>query len=180
MVCIGLKPEGATVENKTQSLTDEIYAGLVDGLKTGLDYTHLQAKYGASKGPFYNALGRLFHDMEPKVRALGEVQAKLDQAGLTLDSLNQSIKEAESSLAPLEERRNVLNEQIETLETKLAEKRELATHLAELGKLGFDIERLKQLHVPLECAIAIWSANYAQLLTFDEALSLNKSVNSDA
>jgi len=80
--------------------------------------------------------------MEPKVRALGEVQAKLDAAGLKLD---RQIKEAESSLAPLEDRRNALNEQIETLETKLAEKSELAMHLAELGKLGFDTERLRQL-----------------------------------
>jgi len=39
-------------------------------LKRELDCTHLQAKYGASKGPFYNALGRFFHDMGPKVKAL--------------------------------------------------------------------------------------------------------------
>jgi len=90
------------VDNKTLSLTDEIYQAVIDGLKTGMDYTHLHAKYGASKGPFYNALGRFIHDMEPKVIALNEVQGKLDQAGLTLDSLDQRIKEAESSLAPLE------------------------------------------------------------------------------
>ena len=87
--------------------------------------------------------------MEPKVRALGEVQAKLDQAGLMLDSLDRRIKEAEDSLAPLEDRRNVLNEQIETLETKLAEKSELLKHARELGKLGFDIERLRQLREAL-------------------------------
>ncbi|MBU1066946.1 hypothetical protein KKE60_04130, partial [Patescibacteria group bacterium] len=56
------------METKTLSLTDEIYAELVDGLKTGLDYTHLQVKYRDSKGPFYNAYGRLIRDMEPKVR----------------------------------------------------------------------------------------------------------------
>ena len=134
------------------SLTDEIYRELVDGLRTGLDYAHFQAKYRNSKGPFYNAFGRLTRDMEPKVRELGGVQAeldaaglKLDQAGLTLDSLDQQIKEAESSLAPLEEAKNALNEQIETLETKVAEKSELAMHLAELGELFFDTERLRQL-----------------------------------
>ncbi len=45
------------MENKT--LTDEIYTGLVDGLKTGLDWAAFIAKYSASKGPLYNAIGRL-------------------------------------------------------------------------------------------------------------------------
>jgi len=87
--------------------------------------------------------------MGPKVKALAEVQAKLEEGGLKLDSLDQKIKEAESSLAPLEDRRNVLNEQIKTLETELAEKSELAGHLAELGKLGFNTERLRQLREAL-------------------------------
>ncbi len=87
--------------------------------------------------------------MEPKVRALGEVQAWLDAAGLMLDSLDQKIKEAESGLAPLEETKNALNEGIETLETKLAEKSEVIKQVAELGKLGFDIERLRQLREAL-------------------------------
>jgi len=134
---------GFIVENKT--LTDEIYAELVDGLKTGLDWTQFLAKHGASKGPLYNAIGRFFNDMEPKVRALNEVQAELDRAGLQLDSLDQRIKEAEGSLAPLEDRRDILNKEIKTLETRLAEKSELLEHARELGKLGFDIERLKQL-----------------------------------
>ncbi len=138
------------MENKTLSLTDQIYAELLSGVKTEEDYTHLRAKYDASKGPFYNALGRLYHDMWPKVQEFNEVQAKLDAAGLKLDQLDQQIKEAESSLAPLEETKNALNQQIETLEAKLAEKRELATHLAELGKLGFDIEKLRQLQGALK------------------------------
>ena len=131
------------MENKT--LTDEIYTELVDGLKTGLDWTQFLAKHGASKGPLYNAIGRFFNDMEPKARALNEVQGELDAAGLKLDQLDQRIKEAENSLAPLEERRNVLNEQIETLETKLAEKSELVKQVGELEKLGFDINMLRQL-----------------------------------
>ena len=92
------------MENKT--LTDKIYAELLDGLKTEQDYTHLRAKYDASKGPFYNALGRLFHDMWPKVQEFSEVQGELDAGGLKLDQLDQRIKEAESSLAPLEDRKN--------------------------------------------------------------------------
>ena len=131
------------------SLTDEIYRELMDGLRTDLDYTHFQDKYRNNKGPFYNAFGRLTRDMEPKVRELGGVQAKLDAAGLTLDQLYQQIKEAEASLAPLEEERNALNERIETLEVKLAEKSELIKHAGELGKLGFNSERLRQLRETL-------------------------------
>ncbi len=131
------------------SLTDEIYRELMDGLRTGLDYTHFQDKYRNSKGPFYNAFGRLTRDMESKVRELGGVQAKLDAAGLMLDQLYQQIKEAEASLAPLEEERNALNEGIEALEVKLAEKSELTKYAMELGKLGFNSERLRQLRETL-------------------------------
>ena len=144
------------METKTLSLTDEIYQALVDGLKTGLDYTHLQAKYGTSKGPFYNAYGRFIRDMEPKVRELGAVQAKLtqaglklDQAGLALDELDRQIKEAEGNVAQLEGKENTLSEQIETLETKLAEKSEVVKQVRELEKHGFDTERLTQLREAL-------------------------------
>ena len=133
------------MESKTVSLTDEIYGELVDGLKTGLDWTRFLAQHGASKGPLYNAIGRFFSDMEPKTRALGEVQTKLDEGGFKLDSLDRQIKEAESNVAQLEGKENALNEQIEILETKLAEKNELLEHAGELGKLDFDTERLRQL-----------------------------------
>ncbi len=131
------------------SLTDEIYTELVDGLEKGLDWTAFIAKHSASKGTLYNAIGQFLNDMGPKVKALGKVQAKLDQAGLKLDLLDQRTKEAESNIAALGEKKNVLNDQVETLEAKLAEKSELATHLVELGKLGFDIERLKLLREAL-------------------------------
>jgi len=134
------------VENKIMSLTDEIYAELVAGLKRGeLDWTAFIAKHSASKGPLYNAIGRFLHDMEPKVKTLNEVQAKSDQAGLRLESLDQRIKEAESSLAPLEGKGNALNKQIETLEANLAEKSEVMKHVGDLEKLGFNIEMLRQL-----------------------------------
>ena len=69
----------------------------------------------------------------------------MDQAGLTLDVSNKKIKEAESNIVPLEHRRSTLIEEVGALETKLAEKSELVKHLAELEKLGFNIERLRQL-----------------------------------
>jgi chromosome segregation ATPase len=87
--------------------------------------------------------------MWPKVQEFNEVQGKLDAAGLKSDQLDKQIKEAESSLAPLEERKSALNEQIETLETKLAEKSEAIKHVGELEKLGFNIERLRQLREAL-------------------------------
>ena len=133
------------MENMTLSLTDEIYAELKDGLKTGLDWTHLLAKHSASKGPLYNAIGRFFSDLEPKVRALNEVQGKVDEAGLKLKQLDRRIKEAESNVVPLEDTKRALGEQIETLQAKLAEKKELATNLAEVDELGFNIDTLRQL-----------------------------------
>ena len=137
------------MESKTLSLTEQIYGELVDGLKTGLDWTQFLAQHGASKGPLYNAIGRFFNDMEPKARALSEVQASLDQAGIRLDSLDRQIKEAEGNVAQLEGKENTLNEEIETLETKLAEKNELLEHAGELEKLDFDTERLRQLQETL-------------------------------
>jgi len=144
------------MNNKDISLTDEIYQALVDGLKTGLDYTHLLAQYGASKGPFYNALGRFSHDMEPKVRELGEVQASLDDAGLRLDQLDREISEADKAiqaknhgLALLEEKENTLKKQTEVLESKLDQKSAPLKRLQELEKLGFGEERLKVLTTTL-------------------------------
>ncbi|MBA7564528.1 Chromosome partition protein Smc [subsurface metagenome] len=135
------------------SLTDEIYRELSDGLENNLDWQQFLAKHSASKGPLYNAIGLFFTEVGPKIAALKEegsqVQSELDQAGLTLDQLYQQIKETEASLAPLEEEKNALNEGIETLEVKLAEKSELIKHAEELGKLGFNSERLRQLRETL-------------------------------
>ena len=150
--CVGLRLEGATMENKTISLTDEIYSELVDGLKTGLGWTQFLAKHGASKGPLYNAVGRFFNDLEPKVRVLNEVQAQLDQAGLKLNQLNQEISETDKAvqtknheLALLEEKENTLKKQTEVLESKLDQKSAPLKRLQELEKLGFGEERLKAL-----------------------------------
>lgn len=131
------------------SLTDEIYRELLDGLENNLDWQQFMAKHSASKGPLYNAIDRFFTEVGPKIVALNEeksrVQSELDQAGLTLDSLDQRKKEAKSNITSLEDRENILNGQVETLETELAKKSELAKHLAELERLGFNIERLNLL-----------------------------------
>ena len=141
------------MENKTLSLTDEIYAELVDGLKTGLDWTHFLAKHSASKGPLYNAIGRFFNDMEAKVRALNEVQAKLDQAGLKLKQLDRKINEADKAiqaknhdLALIEKKANTLKKQVGVLESDLRQKGELLERLQELEKLGLGHDKLAVLH----------------------------------
>jgi chromosome segregation ATPase len=154
--CAGLKIGGVMVGNKTVSLTDEIYAELVDGLKTDLDWTHFLAKHSSSKGPLYNAIGRFFHDMEPKVKALGEVQAKLDQAGLKLNQLDQKIKETDKAIqaknqdiVALEEKGNTLKKQNDVLEGDLGQKGELLERLQELEEIGFGKEKLAVLHTTL-------------------------------
>jgi DNA repair exonuclease SbcCD ATPase subunit len=143
---------GGTVENTILSLTDEIYAELVDGLKAGLDWTHFLAKHGASKGPLYNAISRFFSDMEARVRAFSEVQGKLDQVGLRLNQLDQEVNEADKviqtknhELALLEEKENTLKKQTVVLESNLEQKSTPLKRLQELGKLGFGEEKFKAL-----------------------------------
>jgi len=136
------------------SLTDEIYRELMDGLIDGVDWQQFLARYGASKGPLYNAVGRVFQEIKAQVTALGEERAKLreelNQTGLKLDELNQKIKQSQSIIAPMEQKGNALREQIETLESKLAEKSDLVSHLTELEKSGFGIERLELLQETLK------------------------------
>ncbi len=63
------------MENKTISLTDEIYQALVDGLKTGLDWTHFLAEYGASKGRYIMLSGDSKGIWNPKLEL--SVKSKL-------------------------------------------------------------------------------------------------------
>jgi chromosome segregation ATPase len=131
------------------SLTEEIYQELWDVLEKGGDLQQVIAKYSSSKGPLYNAIGRFFTEVGPKLNTLKEemirVQSDLDQTRLMLDSLNQQIEEAKSNNASLEERGKVLIGQNEALEIKIADKSELVKQLVELGKLGFSSENLDQL-----------------------------------
>lgn len=140
-----------------KSLTDKIHQELVDGLKTdALDWTHFIAKHGASKGLLYDAVGRFFRDMEPEVRALDEAQARLSEARLQLKSLNQRVKEAHKvvkernrDIVGLKEKRGTLKEQVEALQSKVAQKGETLERLKELEKLDFGKERLGALHTML-------------------------------
>lgn len=180
------------VENDTLSLTDEIYSELVTGLKTGdLNWTRFLAKYSASKGLLYDAIGRFFKDMEPKVRALNEAQARLGEAKLQLKSLGQKIKEAEKlvkqkdqDVAKVEEKQDVLQQRLEQLESAVEQKGEVLESLQELEKLGFRKERLEALHTklldigtkrglkPEEVADAF----FAELKHYDSVVGLDQEV----
>jgi len=138
------------------SLTDQIYDELLNGLTEGIDWEHFLSKYGTSKGPLYNALGRFLRDATLRVAALGEekrkAQDELNQIGLRLDSMNRRIKEAESTieaksheLSEAEEKKGSIERDIADLESKLDEKTEFIERIGEIEELCFTVDRLGQL-----------------------------------
>jgi chromosome segregation ATPase len=138
------------------SLTEQIYDELMNGLYKGVDWKEFLGKYGASKGPLYNAIGRVVQNVGAQVEALGEdrrkAQEEVNQSGLVLDSLNRSVREAESilqtktdELSAADEKRSSLENQIERLKRELNEKDELIKQVGEIEKSGFDIDRLREL-----------------------------------
>lgn len=54
-----------------------------DGLKTGLDWTQFVAKFGASKGPLYNTIGRFSTIWNRKLES--SVKCRRDWTGLNLN-----------------------------------------------------------------------------------------------
>jgi chromosome segregation ATPase len=138
------------------TLTDQIYDELVNGLSEGVDWEHFLNKYGTSKGPLYNALGRLFQDVTAQIEALGEekrkTQEELNESGLKLDSMNRRIKEAESiieaktqELSEAQEKKTSIERQIAGFESKLDEKTAFIKQIDELEGLCFNVDRLRQL-----------------------------------
>jgi chromosome segregation ATPase len=138
------------------TLTDQIYDELRNGLSEGVDWEHFLDKYGTSKGPLYNALGRLLRDVAVQLAALGEekkkAQEELNRSGLRLDSMNGSIRDAESSieaktqeLSKAQEKKASIEREIAGLESELDEKAELLKKIGELERLCFTVDRLGQL-----------------------------------
>lgn len=138
------------------TLTDQIYDELLNGLSEGVDWEHFLSKYGTSKGPLYNALGRLLRDIAVQVAALGEekrkAQEELNQSGLRLDSMNQKIKETDSiieaktqELSEAQEKKTSIERQIAGFESKLDEKTAFIKQIGELEGLCFTVDRLRQL-----------------------------------
>jgi chromosome segregation ATPase len=138
------------------TLTDQIYDELLNGLSEGVDWEDFLNKYGTSKGPLYNALGRLLRDVAVQVAALGEekkkAQEELNQSGIRLDSVNRRIKEAEAiieaktqELSEAQEKKTSIERQIASLESKLDEKTELLKKVGEIEGLCFTVDRLRQL-----------------------------------
>jgi len=138
------------------TLTDQIYDELLNGLSEGVDWEHFLNKYGTSKGPLYNALGRLLRDIAVQLAALGEekkkAQEELNQSGLRLDSMNGRIKEAESiieaktqELSEAQEKKTSIETQIASFESELDEKAEFIKKIGEMEGLCFTVDRLGQL-----------------------------------
>ena len=138
------------------TLTDQIYDELLNGLSEGVDWEHFLSKYGTSKGPLYNALGRLLRDIAVQVAALGEEKRKnqeeLNQSELRLDSMNQKIKETDSiieaksqELSEAQEKKISIERQIAGFESKLDEKTAFIKQIGELEGLCFTADRLRQL-----------------------------------
>lgn len=138
------------------TLTDQIYDELLNGLSESVDWEHFLSKYGTSKGPLYNALGRLLRDIAVQIAALGEEKRKnqeeLNQSELRLDSMNQKIKETESiivakthELSEAEEKRVSIERQIASFESELDEKTEFIKQIGEIEGLCFTVDRLRQL-----------------------------------
>jgi len=128
------------------TLTDQIYDELLNGLNGGVDWEHFLSKYGTSKGPLYNALGRLLRDITAQIEALGEEKRK------TQEELNQKIKETESiieakthELSEAQEKRASIERQIAGFESKLDEKTEFMKQIGEIEELCFTVDRLRQL-----------------------------------
>jgi len=142
------------------TLTEDIYYELMDGLEEGLAWQQFLAKYGVSKGPLYNAVGKALQETKEQVVALSEKREKLweeiNQTGLRLDEANQKIGETDNAIqarnqdiVELQEKKSALKNQIEVLESDLEQKSKLLELVQELEKLGFGEERLKVLHTTL-------------------------------
>ena len=138
------------------TLTDHIYDELLNGLTEGVDWEHFLTKYGTSKGPLYNALGRFLQDITAQIAALDEekrkAQEELNQTGLRLDSMNRGIREAQSTieaksheLSEAEEKRRSIERQIAGLESKLDEKTEFIKKIGEIEELCLTVDRLRRL-----------------------------------
>jgi len=131
------------------SLTDDIYYELMDALERGLDCTEIMARYGGSKGPAYNALGRAIRDASSQITALAEkrkqIQKGVGDAEQKRESVRHELEEAQSNLSSLAGKKDAMEKQLKDLETKVSEKTEMLAELHEVKRLGFDGDNLRQL-----------------------------------
>jgi len=139
------------------TLTDEIHRELMEGLRTGLDYDRLRLKWEKSKGPFYNALQRVFaeggiqlEDLSSQMRALQKkaaaAQKKLDVLAGEQRRVETEVEGKRKQVDSLDQRAGTIRQQTEKLSSDLNAKAGLLSQIRELEKMGFDIDGLRQLH----------------------------------
>lgn len=142
------------------TITDDIYRELLEGLENRADWQQFLANHSNSKGPLYNALGRVLSEIPARLTAISETieqrQAQLDDVGRRLDNLDQKMKTADKALQAkneelvrLEEKANTLKKRNELLDKQLKQKMSFSERLDELEKLGFNGDRLTTLHTKL-------------------------------
>jgi flagellar biosynthesis chaperone FliJ len=139
------------------TLTDMIYQELLDGLTTGLDYDQIRQKHENSKGPFYNALQRVFSAVSTEIRNISsqirQLQSNLADSKSKLEAISNQHKEAETALRNKKQETQSWEKQVEgakkqlsALDNELKTKAKLLDQLRELEKMGFDHEKLSYIH----------------------------------
>lgn len=138
------------------TLTDEIYRDLMDGLGTRVDYDKLRLKWEGSKGPFYNALQRVFTDVASQLaESSADLNAALQKAGEAqqrLAALEAREKETEARFRDamaeeesIERQKGNAAKQLQKVNCELAKKKRLLDQACELDEMGFGMRELRQL-----------------------------------
>lgn len=139
------------------TLTDEIYRELMDGLRTGVDYDKVRLKWEGSKGPFYNALQRVFADAATEVaQASSELNAALQasrESQQRAAALEAQERKAETELKATTDEKKLLGQQTATarkqlqkVNSQLTAKKRLLNQAGDLEEMNFGLKQLQQLH----------------------------------
>lgn len=142
------------------TLTDEIYQELMDGLRTGMDYDKVRLKWEGSKGPFYNALQRVFadaaaelakasSDLNAALQKSGEAQQRLAVLEAKEKEIATEVKAKTDERESLEQLTGNARKNLQKVNSELAKKKGLLNQAGELQEMGFGLKRLRQLYVSL-------------------------------
>ncbi len=138
------------------TLTDEIYRELMDGLRTGVDYDKLRLKWEGSKGPFYNALQRVFadvagelaqasSDLNAALQKSGEVQQRVTALEAQERKTETAVKAKAGEKESLEQQTGTARKQLQGVNGELAARKGLLDQAGELEDMGFDLKQLRLL-----------------------------------
>jgi len=142
------------------TVTDEIYQELMDGLRTKVDYDKVRLKWEGSKGPFYNALQRVFADVAAELgNAFSDLNAALQKSGgaqQRLALLEVKERKIETEVKAKTDEKELLGQQtgdagkqLQKVNSELAAKNGLLNQAGELDEMGFGVKELRRLHLTL-------------------------------